>query len=285
MAYTKIVPIKTGTHLEQAIRYILNPDKTEEMQYVYAFMCDTDTAAKDFKAIYDKAIHKGNNIAHQITVSFSPEDNITSEQALELCRKLMEHIYPNNQYVLAIHSDREHLHGHIIVNAVDFVKYKKIHSNKRSLREMRDICDKMCEELGLSVIEKETKQHRKRLISAIDEVIGKSSDFDDFIVNMQSIGYEIKMDKYLYFKGKNERNFRRSDTMGDAYSVIGVNQILPKEQIIISYWTKNIENMGNNAVSDSVFNKSSMSKMLAFISFKSNITQSHNVVCPHIIIV
>ncbi|MBQ8940781.1 MAG: relaxase/mobilization nuclease domain-containing protein [Firmicutes bacterium] len=226
MAYTKIVPIKTGTHLEQAIHYILNPDKTEEMLYVSTYMCDKDTAAEDFKTIYDKAIHKGNNVAHQITLSFSPEDKITPEQALDMGRELMEKIYPDNQYVLAIHNDREHLHAHIIVNAVDYVNYKKIHSNKQSLREMRDICDKMCKERGLSVIEKETKAHRKRLIASIDEAIEKSSGFDDFIENMQLAGYEVKIDKYLYFRGENEENFRRSDTMGDAYSVIGIKQRL-----------------------------------------------------------
>lgn len=138
----------------------------------------------------------------------------------------MEKIYPDNQYVLAIHSDREHLHGHIIVNAVDFVKYKKIHSNKQSLREMRDICDKMCKERGLSMIEKDTKAHRKRLIANIDEAIDKSSGFDDFIENMRLAGYEVKIDKHLYFRGENEQNFRRSDTMGDAYSVIGIKQRL-----------------------------------------------------------
>ena len=226
MAYTKIVPIKTGTHLEQAIHYILNPDKTEEMLYVSAYMCDKDTAAEDFKAIYDKAIHKGNNVAHQITLSFSPEDNITPEQALDMGRELMEKIYPDNQYVLAIHNDREHLHAHIIVNAVDYVNYKKIHSNKQSLREMRDICDKMCKERGLSVIEKETKAHRKRLIASIDEAIEKSSGFDDFIENMQLTGYEVKIDKSLHFRGRDEENFRRSDTLGDAYSTIGINQRL-----------------------------------------------------------
>ena len=226
MAYTKIVPIKTGTHLKQAIHYIINPDKTEEMLYVSAYMCDIDTATEDFKPIYDKAIHKGNNIAHQITVSFSPEDKITPEQALDMGQELMEKIYPNNQYVLAIHSDRDHLHGHIIVNAVDFVSYKKIHSNKQSLREMRDICDKMCKERSLSVIDKDTKAHRKRLIASIDEAIDKSAGFDDFIENMQLAGYEVKIDKYLYFRGENEENFRRSDTMGDAYSVIGIKQRL-----------------------------------------------------------
>ena len=52
------------------------------------------------------------------------------------------------------------------------------------------------------------------------QVLMKHSGFDDFIENMQLTGYEVKIDKYLHFRGKDEENFRRSDTPGDACSTL-----------------------------------------------------------------
>ena len=91
---------------------------------------------------------------------------------------------------------------------------------------MRDICDELCREHGLQVIDKDSRKNRSILRKKIDENIDKSADFDDFIEIMQKSGYEVRIDKYLYFKGENESNFRRSDTMGDAYSVVGIKQRL-----------------------------------------------------------
>ncbi|MBR4173399.1 MAG: relaxase/mobilization nuclease domain-containing protein [Clostridia bacterium] len=151
----KIVPIKQNTHLKSVIEYIKNPDKTEQMLYVFGFMCSPETATDDFQVIFDKAMKKGNNYAHHLTIGFSPEDEVNSEIAAEIAQEVMKRMYPNNQYVLAVHTDREHLHCHIIVNAVDFKEYKKIHSNIHTLHELREICNSLCREQGLSVIEQE----------------------------------------------------------------------------------------------------------------------------------
>ncbi|MBQ6554859.1 MAG: relaxase/mobilization nuclease domain-containing protein, partial [Firmicutes bacterium] len=222
----KIVPIKQSTHLDSVINYIKNPDKTEQMLYVTGFMCSPDTVNDDFKPIFDKAMKKGNNLAHHIMIGFSPDDVIDQETAIEVAQELMKQMYPNNQYVLAIHNDREHLHCHIIVNAVDFKNYKKIHSNIHSLNEMRDICDNLCRERGLQVIDKNSRKNKSVLRKAIDENIDKAAVFDDFIKIMQQSGYEVKISDYLYFKGKNDTNFRRSDTMGYAYSIQGIEKRL-----------------------------------------------------------
>ena len=137
MAYVRIKPIKTGTYLQASIDYIENPDKTEEMLYIASYMCDTRSAAKDFAEIYRCcAMHKGNNLAHHIIQSYSPEDNVTPEMALAIAQELMRRMYPNYQYVVAIHTDREHLHAHIIVNAVDFENYRKLQFQQRKAREL-----------------------------------------------------------------------------------------------------------------------------------------------------
>ena len=226
LAYVKIVPIKQGTHLDAAVDYIKNPDKTEQLENVFAFMCCDDSVVEDFKEISGKAMKKGNNVAHHIIISFPPEDNVTPDIATEIGQQLMKEMYPNNQYILAIHTDREHTHCHILVNAVDYKNYKKIVSNKRSLDKMREICDRLCEEKGLSVIEKDSKKHGRELKATIDEVLPRAADFDNFVEAMQNKGYKVKIGDYLYFKDENQQNYRRSDTLGDAYSIIGIKQRL-----------------------------------------------------------
>ena len=103
MAYMKIVPIKTNTHLQQVFDYIENPDKTEESVYVSSYLCDYKTAVEDFREIHRLAMKKGNNLAHHLIQSFSTEDNITPEKALEIGEEFMRRMFPDYQYVIAVH--------------------------------------------------------------------------------------------------------------------------------------------------------------------------------------
>lgn len=218
MAYTKIIPIKTGSHLNQLIDYIQNDLKTDGKIFISSYMCDTENTAIQFEDVRSFAIKKGNNIAHHICQSFSPEDNITPQKALEIGRELMKRFYPNHQYVIATHIDRGHIHNHIVCNSVDMVKHKKIHSNLKSLKKLRDESDNLCRENGLSVIEPEQQNIRERLKENIDKAVNEYSDFESFLGFMQSQGYEIKRGKYLYFKDKNSKNFINTRTLRTAYT-------------------------------------------------------------------
>ena len=218
MAYTKITPIKSGTHIENALDYIENPLKTDGQLLVSSYMCSYKNAFSEFADIAQFAMKKGNNIAHHIVQSFSPEDNMSPEQAIEIGRELMKRMYPEHQYVLATHIDRGHIHNHIIVNAVDFVNYKKIHSNKESLSEMRKKSDEICIENGLTVIKPTSHSQRKKLTDDIDEAIEKVSSFDDFLGYMQEKNYEIKSGKSYSFKAKDGGTFLRLTSLGSAYS-------------------------------------------------------------------
>ena len=145
------------------------------MLYVTSYMCDYKYAAEDFHDIYLNAIHKGNNLAHHIIQSYAPEDNITPEKALEIAQEFMRRKYPNYQYVVAVHNDREHLHAHIIMNAVD-------------------------------------------------KNIAIAHSFDEFLGLMQKSGYDVKIGKYISFRGRGEERFRRGDTIGEAYSEMGIRK-------------------------------------------------------------
>ena len=84
MAYVKIKCVKSGTHLQQVIDYIQNPEKTENNILISSYMCSTKNTVKQFEEVAKYAKHYGNNLAHHICQSFSPEDNITPQKALEI---------------------------------------------------------------------------------------------------------------------------------------------------------------------------------------------------------
>ena len=217
MAYMKIVPIKTNTHLQQVFDYIENPDKTEESVYVSSYLCDSRTALEDFREIQRLAMKKGNNLAHHLIQSFSTEDNITPEKALEIGEEFMRRLFPEYQYVIAVHLDREHTHVHIVMNSVNFRTHKKLHSNHKTLEEMRRVSDELCAENGLIVITTEFKASRKKMKADIDKFVKESSSFDGFLEKMQSKGYELRYDKYLAFRPEGSEDFFRVDTLGTAY--------------------------------------------------------------------
>ena len=237
MAYTKILPIKTNTHLQQSFDYITDKSKTDGGLLVFGYNCDVNYAAECFDKIYKNAIKKGNNLAHHICLAFHPKDNVTPEKAMELGRALMKRMYPDRQYVLAVHTDTKHTHCHIICNAVDFENYKKLHSNIYTLKQMRNIADDICKENGLSIIPPEQKGHKGQLKKDLKEIINKSADFADFIMKMQLLGYEVKLGKYLYFRADNWDNYVCADRLGSAFSEKGIRERLNGKSAVNTMYT------------------------------------------------
>lgn len=218
MAYVKIESIKTGTHLQQSLDYIKNPDKTDGGILTFSYACSLNNTAKEFQETLKNTRHYGNNIAHHIYQSFSPKDNITPQKAIEIGREMMKRMYPNFQFLLCTHIDREHIHNHIIMCAANFKDYKKLHSNPNNLNTLRKVSDVICEENGISVIVKESGNQRKILKNIIDEAIKNSNTFDEFLGYMQYQKYEIKQGKYLYFKGEQSKVFSNTKVFGTAYT-------------------------------------------------------------------
>lgn len=218
MAYIKIKPIKSESHLQQALDYILDTRKTDHRTYIGSYLCSTKYAALQFKEVRNYAINKGNNVAHHICQSFSVNDKISPREALEIGHRLMERMYPDYQYVIATHIDREHIHNHIIMNAVNFKTHKKVVSNKKSLELMRKISDDLCSEKGFSIITNKYKKQIDILKHHIDDAIKKSDSFEKFTDIMKSNGYEIKFGKYIAFKPYGGGNFIRSKSIGTAYT-------------------------------------------------------------------
>ncbi len=127
IAYLKIRCLKSKVHLGETINYITNFEKTEQGTLISSYMCSSDWmyAKRDFLDVRSLAMKRGNNYAFYIIQSFSPNDNITPSQALEIGKEFMKRAISNYQYIIVAHNDRKYIHNHIIFNSVDLIKHRK----------------------------------------------------------------------------------------------------------------------------------------------------------------
>ena len=142
--------------MSKAIAYILNPEKTDEKLLVSSYGCASETAAREFEWTRKIAEQKGMNpvriIARHVIQSFEIGE-VTPELAHEIGKQFADEILGGKyEYVLTTHIDKDHVHNHLIFNAVDFVNYHAYKSYKRIYYDMREVSDRLCKENGLSVI-------------------------------------------------------------------------------------------------------------------------------------
>ena len=235
MAVTKIKAIR-GT-LSKAIAYILNPEKTDEKLLVSSYGCASETAAREFEWTRKIAEQKGMNpvriIARHVIQSFEIGE-VAPELAHEIGKQFADEILGGKyEYVLTTHIDKDHVHNHLIFNAVDFVNYHAYKSYKRIYYDMREVSDRLCKENGLSVIPpsqnkgmsykeyteaKRGTSWKQKLKQTIDRLVITAKDYDDFLRLMQEAGYEIKPGKYISFRAEGQERFTRSKTIGENYT-------------------------------------------------------------------
>ena len=223
--------------MSKAIAYILNPEKTDEKLLVSSYGCASETAAREFEWTRKIAEQKGMNpvriIARHVIQSFEIGE-VTPELAHEIGKQFADEILGGKyEYVLTTHIDKDHVHNHLIFNAVDFVNYHAYKSYKRIYYDMREVSDRLCKENGLSVIPpsqnkgmsykeyteaKRGTSWKQKLKQTIDRLVITSKDYDDFLRLMQEAGYEIKPGKYISFRAEGQERFTRSKPIGENYT-------------------------------------------------------------------
>lgn len=235
MAVTKIKAIR-GT-LNKALSYIMNPEKTDDDLLVSSYGCSAKTAAQEFEWTRKTAEAEGippvKIIARHVIQSFDVGE-VTPELAHEIGKKFADEILKGRyEYVLTTHIDKNHVHNHLIFNAVNFVDHHAYKSYKKIYYEMRDVSDRLCKEHGLSVIPpsmgkgmdykeyteaKRGTSWKQKLKQTIDRNVIMARDYDEFLKLMQEAGYEIKIGKYIAFRAEGQERFTRSKTIGMNYT-------------------------------------------------------------------
>ena len=240
MAITKILNINEaddrnpGAHLEHAITYIQNPDKTNEKVLVGSINCLPDTAFSqmmDTKQMFGKT---GKRQGYHIVISFPPGE-ATPEQAMEVTRRFAEeHVGENYEVVYAVHTDKQHCHGHIIWNSVSITTGYKYDSPKGNWkRVLQPLTNRLCKELGLTIMLAEYTKEPKNLPrkeweleQKLREMILEDAVFcmrhagsvEHFEFLMKRAGYEFKRGTYMSVKVPGRKWYHQLDELDERFS-------------------------------------------------------------------
>lgn len=243
MAITKIWSIKQTLYL--AMQYILNPHKAA---LVTSYACAPETADLEFELTLEQNSRSGgSNKAFHLLQSFKPYET-TPEQAHEIAKEMLErHLKNKFEYVLTTHVDKEHIHNHIIFCASSYVDHKKYNDCDKTYYQLRAISDELCHNNDLSVIpptenkgishyewqmRQEGTSWKQELQKAIDNAVGSTNSYSDFLTKMELLGYEIKHGKHLAFRAKNQERFTRSKRLGEAYTEEKIKErIMQKDKL------------------------------------------------------
>lgn len=220
MAITKILNIKESkgrnpaTHLENALQYIMNPDKTEECVLVGSLNCLPDMAYEQMVETKNVFHKTGNRQGYHVIISFSPEENVTPEQAMYVLEHFKKDVLGDDyEAVFAVHTDKEHMHGHLIWNSVSLTTGLKYNSPKGNWKNhLQPVTNKYCKELGLDIQPAEYSKHPKNISRekweqemSMKEYILRDARFcayaagnvEHFKYLMKSLGYVFKNASWL----------------------------------------------------------------------------------------
>ncbi len=241
MAITKILNIKEtkgrnpATHLETALNYIQNPDKTEECVLVGSINCLPDTAFQQMvetKELYQKT---GKRQGYHVIISFSPEENVTADQAMYVLENFAKDVLGDDyEAVYAVHTDREHMHGHLIWNSVSITTGEKYNSPKGNWKNhLQPVTNKYCKGLGLSIMPAEYSKNPKNLSRDLWE---KEMEYKDIILRdakmcayaagdvehfkylMRSLGYTFKAGVWMEVQAPGCKYYHRLEKLDETFA-------------------------------------------------------------------
>lgn len=255
MAATRIIPmhVNKGLSMKQSltdrIDYAENGEKTEDGEFVSSYACTPETAEEEFmlsKREYFRLTGrqpKGDIIAYQLRQSFKPGE-ITPEEANQIGYELAMKLTKNHHaFIVATHTDRAHIHNHIIWNSTDLDCTRKFRNFWGSYFVVQRINDQLCLEHGLSVIkprpfhqrEKYTgydkrKSFRTELREAIDEALSrKPANYEEFLMFLEEMEYQIKRGRATSVRGKNHERFIRFNSLGEGYRERDIRQYFEED--------------------------------------------------------
>ena len=309
MAATRLIPLhknkgkSVAACLKDRTDYAQNPDKTAQGELVSSYACSPLTVDEEFmltKRLYERStgrIQKSDVIAYQVRQSFKPGE-VTPEEANRIGYEFAERFLKGKYaFIVATHTDRAHIHNHILYNSTALDGTRKFKNFWLSSFAVQRLSDRICLEHQLSVIEIKPyrdrqkripyppkESNRERLCGVIDTILmnEKPADFEAFLSALEQQGYEIKRGKYTSVKGPRQKRFIRFKTLGEGYSEEKIQAVLagkakhqpyqkqpPKEQpfhLLVDIQEKMAEGKGEGYKKwTTKFNLKEMSKTLLFL--------------------
>lgn len=241
MAITKILNImesegrNPASHLKNALEYIQNPDKTEECVLVGGINCLPDTAFEQMEETKNIFHKTGKRQGYHVIISFSPEEKVTAEQAMYVLEHFAKDVLGDDyEAVYAVHTDRKHMHGHLIWNSVSLTTGKKYNSPKSSWKNhLQPITNKYCDELGLSIMPAEYSRNPKNISRdkweremSMKEIILRDAkmcayaagNVEHFKYLMKRLGYVFKKDAWMEVQAPGFRYYHKLAKLDEMFS-------------------------------------------------------------------
>ena len=240
MAITKILNIQESdgrnpaSHLKNALEYIQNPDKTEECVLVGSINCLPDTAFEQMEETKNIFHKTGKRQGYHVIISFSPEEKVTAEQAMYVLEHFAKDVLGDDyEAVYAVHTDREHMHGHLIWNSVSMTTGKKYNSPKGNWKNhLQPITNKYCDELGLSIMPAEYSRNPKNISRdkwekemSMKEIILRDAkmcayaagNVEHFKYLMKRLGYVFKKDAWMEVQAPGFRYYHKLAKLDEMF--------------------------------------------------------------------
>ena len=241
MAITKILNImesegrNPASHLKNALEYIQNPDKTEECVLVGGINCLPDTAFEQMEETKNIFHKTGKRQGYHVIISFSPEEKVTAEQAMYVLEHFAKDVLGDDyEAVYAVHTDREHMHGHLIWNSVSMTTGKKYNSPKGNWKNhLQPITNKYCDELGLSIMPAEYSRNPKNIsrdkwereMSMKENILRDAKmcayaagNVDHFKYLMKRLGYVFKKDAWMEVQAPGFQYYHKLAKLDEMFS-------------------------------------------------------------------
>lgn len=283
MAITKILNIKESkgrnpaSHLENALQYIKNPDKTEECVLVGSINCLPDTAFEQMVETKNIFYKTGNRQGYHVIISFSPEEKVTAEQAMYVLEHFAKDVLGDDyEAVFAVHTDREHMHGHLIWNSVSVTTGKKYNSPKGNWKNhLQPITNKYCKELGLGITPAEYSKNPKNISRdkweremSMKEIILRDAqmcayaagDVEHFKYLMRRLGYIFKSGVWMEVQAPGYRYYHSLAKMDEMFSENKIRYYVDMPWMVHPhFYSKNIRYLKRTNLSE--FQKKYYAKM------------------------
>ncbi len=254
MATTNLYAVHVGKNgdalkaVKRVIGYVENSDKTKKKKFITSYECDPRTAAEEF--MLDKRTYslrtgrergKDDVLAYHLRQSFAPGE-ITPEKANRLGYELaMRFTKGHHSFIVATHTDKAHIHNHIIVNAINLTCDRKFRDFQGSKKALARLSDMICLENGYSVIEHPKNKgkkynkwlgenyrrtHRDELRENIDiALMEKPRTPEELLKLLEASGWVIKRGNHISLRKPGQKRFMRLESLGEEYSEVALNAI------------------------------------------------------------
>ena len=240
MATVTAISTKGGGGGKATLEYICRDDKTDNKKYVTALNCSLPTVYQEFKNTREMYGKTGGIKYYHFVQSHPSGYEIQPELAHKIAVEFAEKAFKGHECVVATHIDAEHIHSHIVFNAVNAESGRKYHSNKFTLNDIRTLSDEICQKYGVQTLEKPvlnqrtdgitTGEYRSAmkgeswkidLINVIDEVMEQAKTRKQFCFLMRQRGYGVRWEesrKYITYTCPNGKRCRDNRLHEPRYS-------------------------------------------------------------------